>query len=197
VWLFEAGLCWAMLGPVRFCMAWLFEVWSGMLVWSPVRLGQVLFGSAMCGKVSLWFGEVLIGVAGFTGVLYSKARSYFLANGDVGRGGVRFYCGMVWNREALFRVVKFCPVKHGLVGLGITWSGDVRWSVVRKRAVMHAKALLRSGIVRRSTVGSGLARLRVAGQAMVLLRRGQVWLGTVLSCNVWQGSVLLWCGGAA
>jgi len=160
----------------------LFEVWSGMSVWSPVLLGQVLFGSvghgfswrgtvlrgraqhgevlygrvkrssvrlgkvfhglarSCCavwgsvewcfvwqGKVLLWPGDVLFGVAGFIGVLYSKVRSY---------------CGVVWNREALYRMVKFCPVKHGTAGLGIMWSGDVRYSEVLYRGVMQAKAFL-------------------------------------------------------
>lgn len=78
-------------------------------------------------------GDVLLGVAGFVGVLYSMVRSY---------------CGVVWSREARYGIAKFCPVKYCYA--------------------RHAKALLlRSGIVWCSTVVSGFARLRAAGQALL------------------------------
>lgn len=84
-------------------------------------------------------GDVLFGVAGFVGVLYSM---------------VRCYCGVVWNREARHGIAKSCPVKYCYA--------------------RYAKALLRSGIVWCSTVVSGFARLRAAGQALLSLRCGGV-----------------------
>jgi hypothetical protein len=84
-------------------------------------------GFVLRGKALLWLGDVLIGVAGFSEALYSKVRSY---------------CGVVWNREALHSIVKFCPVKQGLAGLGLTWFGDVRWCAVWNSTVMQAMAFL-------------------------------------------------------
>jgi hypothetical protein len=131
---------------------------------SMVKRCDVSFGKALswqggaaqsevhCAKVLLWFGEVLFCVAGFIGALYSKVRSY---------------CGVVWNCDARYVVVKFCPVKHCYV--------------------RHAQALSRPGIVRCGTVRSGFARLRAAGQALVSLRSGMVLHSWALRCDVWPG----------
>lgn len=197
--------------PAWLCKAWRFEVWSGMSVWSPVRLGQVVFGSARLskvrrlmarsgsggwgtvecgfvwqGKVLLWFGDVLFGVVGFIGVLCSMVRSY---------------CGVVWNRKARQCLVKFCPVKHWVVWLAsallrlgevvpcMDWSGEVLWSGVWSSALMYGKALLRSGIAMYGTVRSGLARLRAAGQALVRFYFGLVMQGGVLLSTGRHGKV--------
>jgi len=127
-------------------------VWCGEELF---RQGGLEQSEVHYGTLLLWFGEVLLGVVGFIGALYSKVRSY---------------CGMVRSVEVLHGIVKFCPQKHSVVGF--------------------AKALLRHGIVRRSTVRSGFARLRAVGQA--LFWWGQVWFGTVLPGNVWRCDV--WSG---
>jgi hypothetical protein len=152
------------------------------------------------------FGEVLIGGAGLIGAQYSKARSYcgVVLSGEaryvmvefcpVMQSKVRSYCGMVWNREALHSLVKFCPVKHGSAGLGITWSGDVRWSAVRKRAVMQAKALFWQGGVLRGSVGRCLvmcAKALFGDVKHSLAGRSSAWSAKVLlrSCVVRSGTV--------
>jgi len=101
---------------------------------------------------------------GGLGALYSKVGSY---------------CGMVWRVEVLHRIVKLCPVKHCVAGLGIIRHGfELRGSVerclVRLVMVRLAKASLRHGIVWRSTVESGFARLRAVGQASALFGLGVV-----------------------
>jgi len=144
--------------PVRLCKVWLSEflLWYGVEEWGPVRLGQVRLGSAVLGKALLWFGEVLLGLAGWIGALYSMVRSY---------------CGIVWNREARYVIVKFCPVKHCYVIFG--------------------KVSLRFCIVRSGTVVSSLARLCSAGQASALFWLGDARWGAVKIGAVMQAKVCL------
>jgi len=142
-------------------------------------------------KVLSWFGEVLLCVVGWIGVLFSKVRSY---------------CGVAWSVEALHGVVKFGPAKYSVAGSGVFWSGDVRRGAVLYSAVWHAKALfwqggveqsevhqaklsLRCGIVRRRTVVSGFARLCAVGQALVRHYFGTVLLGNVRWSPARQGPV--------
>lgn len=146
--------------------------------------GKAQYGPVLFGKV--WrhlakfcmarFREVLIGVAGLIGALYSMVRSY---------------CGVVWNREARHVMAKFCPVKHGMAWLGVIvlWGCEALWSAVWSSAVMCAKALLRSGIAMYGIVRSGFARLRAAGQALVRRYFGLAMQGGVLFCTVQQGQV--------
>jgi hypothetical protein len=101
------------------------------------------------------FGDVLFGLAGRVGVLYCMVRSY---------------CGMVWNREVLHRVVKFCPVKYCYA--------------------RHAKALLRRGQVwfctaLQSDVLCGKVLLRLFLVVWSIVRRC-----SVCYCPVWFGMVL-------
>jgi hypothetical protein len=178
-------------GTARSCPAWCRTVrcgfikalrglaWHGTVLSCPVRLCKALFS-----KPSLWFGGAVSSPAGSSGVRLCKVRCFMARScfagwatvercfvwlgkafrgvewsgdvlfGAVGFSKARFYCGIVWKREALFCVVKFCPVKHCYV--------------------RHAKALLRRGIV-----GSGFARLRAVGQALVLSRSGVATQGGV------------------
>lgn len=134
-----------------FILAWLSFVRSCSAGRATVERGFVLHG-----EVSLWFGEVLLCIVGFIGVLYSLVRSY---------------CGLVWHREARHVMVKFGPVMYSMA--------------------LYAKAFLRRGIVRCRTVGSGFARLRAVGQALVSLRFGRALLSKVLRGPVLRGPVRL------
>lgn len=132
--------------PVRLCKAWLFEVWSAIVEWSPVLLGQVVFGSARHGFS--WRGKALRGRVQYGEVLYCKVWRFMVRSGAIWRSTVergfvwlgkvllwfgevlfcvvgldgvmcaKAFCGMVLHCEPLFRVVKFCPVKYCYVILG-------------------------------------------------------------------------------
>jgi len=158
--------------PARLCKARLFEVWRGMSQWGPVLLGQVRFGSAKQ-------GAVLSGGVKFGLVLSCRARRSAVLLGKVLRG-------IAWLREALFRVVKFCPVKHCYVSYAkaLSWFGEVLFCAVGIGGALHAEVLLRFGMVAYRTVESGLALLRVAGQALVLLRLDAAGCGFLRFCRV-------------
>jgi hypothetical protein len=177
-----AGSCPVGSSPVWLCRVWCFLARSGMVLHCkvqsclaehgkvPLRHSEVLRGGVLLslvlqgaalfwqggaaqsevhyGKVSLWLGEVLFCVVGFIGVLYSRVRSY---------------CGVVWNREALHRIVKFGPVKYCLV---VHARALLRQGFALRGWVRRSKALLRFRMVGCGTVGSGFARLRAVGQAL-------------------------------
>jgi len=124
---------------------WLCKVWRFLVRSCCVGRSTLERGFVLQGKVTSWSGEVLFAAVGLCGVLCTAAS---------------FWRGIVWLREALFRVVKFGPVKHCYV--------------------RQARALLRLGIVRHGTVECGFARLRAAGQALVSSRSGMVTQGYVM-----------------
>ncbi len=138
-----------------------------------VAWGSVVRGLVLCGKVLSWFGEALFGIVERVGVLH----------GMVLHGLALLRRCVAWSREALYGVAKFGPVKYGYARLGMV--------------------LLRFGNVKRGFVSCGLARLlqsllslwlavvrySKAKCSLALLRRGQVWLGTVLSRNAWYSLV--------
>jgi len=173
----------------------------GTVLSGPVRLSKATFGKAFRGVVSC--GGAGSCPAGSSGVWLCKVRRFMARSGCAGRttvergfvfhgkvfrgmvwscdvlfgavgfigalySKVRSYCGVVWSREALHGIVEFGPVKHCVAG--------------------HAKALLRSGMVRYGTVRSGFARLRAVGQAQLSL--GFVWSGEVGRCIVKRASAL-------
>jgi len=159
--------------PVRLRKAWLFEVWHGMAVLGPVRLGHVLFGSARLGTVRCFM--VRPGCAGWATaergfVLYGKVRFYHgmvwrcpvwcCGEGGVLHSMVRFYYGMVWR----------CPV----------WLCGVQWGTV-----LHGKVLLWHGLEGRCGEKRGSAQ---HGSAEL----GVTWYGDVLRCGVLLG--LSWLG---
>jgi len=191
----------ALYSTVQSCPVRRSKVRLHMAVRGPVRLGQVEFGRvrhyrgivrSCCaargtaergfvwqGKVLSWFGEVLIGVVGFSGERHCVVRYSFI--------------------EALHGVAKFGPAKHSVAGLGITRRGDALRGIDWAGKVMLAEALfwqggagqreVRNGAVwhsmvsiRHGTEGSGFARLCAAGQALVRRHLGLVWPGEAGRC---------------
>lgn len=257
------------LGLVRSCFARLSNVRHGFSLRGLALCGTVLSSpvrqcKAWLAKVLLWCGGAGSGPVGSSPVWFCKARRFLerscaVAWGKVERGFVllgkvsfwqggpvqsevryaRLLCG-----DVLYAVAKFCPVKYCYVrhGKALLWLREVRFCSAGHRGVLYCLALLRSGIPRYGTVGSGFARLRAVGQGLLLLRsgvgkqgcvmrgavtcstvrssselfrlgqvlrcparfcsvksgtartlallrRGQVWLGTVLSCDVLRGNL--------
>jgi len=180
-----AGSSGAWLGKVR-----RFIARSGCAGWATVERGFVWQGTALSwqggveqsevryGKLSSWLGEVLFGVVGFIGALYSKVRSY---------------CGMVWSVEALHRIVEFCPVKYCMVlrakalsRLSIVRCGTVQSGFARLRAVGQALLRRHLGFVWSCDVGRcmasfALASLRLGSVLLSQVRRGPVLQGPVRS----------------
>jgi len=101
--------------PVWKCKAWLFEVWYGVAVWSPVQLGQVLLGSVGFGNGNSWRGKVLSGRAQRGEVLYGRVK----------RSSVRL--GKVFRGILMFSGVELCFVLHGKE---LSWQGGVEKSEV-------------------------------------------------------------------
>jgi len=188
--------CFVLYGKVRFYrgVVWRCPVWCcgeggvlhskvrsycGMVWRCPVWLCGVQWGTVLQGKVLLWHG-----LEGWCGAKRGSAQ----------HGLVSFYCGVVWSVEALHGIVKFCPVKHCVAGLGIilVWCGDVRWGAGRSCLVRHAELSfwqggVLNGIAWRGSVGrcfveSGLVRLGAVGQALLSL-----WLGPVGCSGVLPG----------
>jgi hypothetical protein len=248
--------------PARLSKAWhgLIDVLRGMTLYGTVLSCPVRHSKALYCKVLSWCGGAGSGPAGSCRVWLCKAR-HFLARsaadvrGTVERsfawhGELPFWRGIVLYREVLHRVVKSCPAKHckALRAKALLWLGEVLFCVLGIGGVLYgmakrAGALL--GMVKCGTVGSGFARLRAVGRALVLLRlatagrgfarlcrarfclvlsrpgveeqgsvvrgaatcstakcslaslrRGQVWLGTVLQCNVLHGDLRRYFGMA-
>jgi len=106
-------------------------VWSGDVLFGGVEKGR---GSVLRSKVRSYYGLVrfLLGLVGRVGALYCKARPY---------------CGVVWNREVLHRMVKFCPVKYCYVRSAkvLLWFGDAKYSLAGRCSACQGKALLRLG----------------------------------------------------
>ena len=190
-------------GPVRLCKVSCFEVWSGMLDRGPVRLGQVRFGSAKQGAVlsgGVKFGLVLSCRAKRGALSHFMVRSGSAGRATVERGFVlqgKVFRGIAWLREALFRVVKFCPVKHCYVMQAkvLSWFGEVLHGVAGIGGVLYgmakrAAALLRPGMVTCRTVEFGFVLLCAPGQGLVSLRsgvgqQGSVMRGAATCSKVW------------
>lgn len=139
-------------GPVGSSGVWFCKVWQCKLRRFMVRCsahgwGTVERGFVWLGKVSLWYGEVLNGVAGFSGARYCLLRSY---------------CGMALHREVLYRVVKFGPVMHSMVmhGKVLLRRGTVVSGLVRLCAVGHALVFFGS-VLRGVVLSSSVVRAMV------------------------------------
>jgi len=106
----------------------------------------------------------------------------------VERGLVLLGKVLSWFGEVLFCCVGRCGALYGLAlhGLALLRFGNVKWGLVSRGLARLLQSLLslRLAVVRYSKARSALA----------LLRRGQVWLGTVLSCKAWCSQVLFWLG---
>jgi len=164
-------------------VAWLREALNSMARFCPVRLGKVL----------LWHGDVLLRCVGFSGAVFCL----------VWFGMVGYYRGIVWSSDVLFGVVGFIGVLYCKVRsyCGMVWICKVLRSVAKLCRVKycyarHAEASLRLGEAMHcmdlySEVLWGGAWSSALMLAKALLRWGQVWLCTVLSCDVWCGKVFL------
>lgn len=166
--------------PARLCKAWLFEVWSGLSVWSPVLLGQVLLGSAGQGAIEVrrrmvlygpakrdalrqaisWRGKVLSGRVQHSEVLYCRVKRSSVGLGKVFHGLVRSCCA-AWGS------VERCFVLYGKV---LSWQGGLE-----QREVQYGKVLLRRGIVWSSDVLFGVAGFIGALYSKVRSYCGVVW----------------------
>jgi hypothetical protein len=178
-------------------MVWFYEVWCGIVLfcpvllgcarhavssygiawrWSPVRLGQVRFGSANCGKL-------LRGVVWNCGAgVWSCWVKWCL----VLKGAVRF--GVTWYGEVLMRWVGLggqvlCLVWHGIAWYFTEWS--VRFCLALRAGVGHCpvmQGILGCGMELFSEVLFGVVVL--AGQGRYEVLYGLALRGTVSCCEV-------------
>jgi len=185
-----AGSCPAGSSGAWFCRLWRFLVrsgcagraaaewgfaWHGKVRRFMERLCGAGLGFVLHGKAISWQGGVEKSEVRHSAVWHSAVLSWlgevlFCIVGWIGAlySKVRSYCGMAWNREALHSMVKFCPVMYSVA--------------------VHAKALLRCGIVRYGRAESGFARLCVVGQALLRHYHGLAWPGEVGRCMVKRAS---------
>jgi len=202
----SSGVAW---GTVERCFVWLGKVFRGIEWFGDVLFGAVGFIGALHGmawscKALSRLCEALIDSVVHSVALHGLARraeALFwqggveqsdVLNSDVSQAKVLSRRGVVWSREALNGIVKFGPMKHCYARFSklhrfVARFGNVKWCLVSQGRVWVAFS--RSCVVNKGSVGRGAAKCSRARLALALLRRGQVWLGTVLPSKAWYCEV--------